>query len=120
MIKLEISGVHMKLTAKERTYIEHKIGNLDHLLPAHAQKSVHGRVTLSRESSKHPEVKCEVVLSVPHKVLAADETARTLTEAVDGAADKIARLSRKYKTAHSKTVDQKSTRRFWRRVWPGN
>lgn len=120
MIKLEISGVHMKLTAKERIYVEHKIGNLDHLLPAHAQKSVHGRVTLSRESSKNPDVKCEVVLNVPHKVLSADETARTLTEAVDGVADKVARLSRKYKTAHSKKADQKSTRRFWHRVWPGN
>ena len=120
MIKLEISGVHMKLTAKERDYIEHKIGNLDHLLPAHAQQSVHARVALSRQSSKSLDVKCEVVLHVPHKVLTADETARTLTEAVDGAADKVARLSRKYKTAHSKTVDQKSTRRFWHRIRPGS
>ena len=120
MIKLEISGVHMKLTAKERTYVEYKIGHLDHLLPAHAQKSVQGRVTLSRESSKSLVVKCEIVLSVPRKVLSADETAQTLTEAVDGAADKMARLSRKYKTAHSNTAKQKSTRRLWRRIWPGN
>ena len=120
MIKLEISGVHMKLTPKERTYVEHKIGNLDHLLPAHAQKSVHGRVTLRRESSKSLVVKCEVLLYVPRKVLSAEETAPTVTEAVDGASDKMARISRKYKTAHSKTGDQKSTRRFWHRIWPAS
>ena len=28
MMKLEISGVHIKLTAEERDYIEHKIGHL--------------------------------------------------------------------------------------------
>ena len=120
MIKLEISGIHIKLTARERTYVEHKIGNLDHLLPAHAQKSVHGRVALSRESSKSPAIKCEVVLHVPSKILSADDTAPTLTEAVDSVADKTARLCRKYKTAQSKTSNQKSTRRFWRRLWPGS
>ena len=119
MIKLEINGVHLKLEPKQRAYVRQKIGQLDHLLPAHAQKSVHGRVILNQTSSRQPTIDCEVVLTVPHKLLSVKQSAPSLLEAVDKAEDKMARQCRKYKTAHSKTTNRGKVRQAWRRIWPG-
>lgn len=118
MIKLEISGVHLSLGPKQRAYVRQKIGQLDHLLPAHAQKSVRGRVILNQASSRQPTIRCEVILTVPHKTLSVSQEAPSLLEAVDKAEDKMARQCRKYKTAHSKTAKRGKVRRLWHRLWP--
>ena len=120
MIKLEISGVHLHLNPQQRDYVRQKIGQLDHLLPAHAQKSVQGRVTLNQTSTRRGTVKCEVILTVPHKTLSVKQTAFDVLEAVDKAADKMARCCRKYKTGQSKTSRRGLIRWFRHRVWPGN
>ena len=79
-----------------------------------------GRVTLNQTSTRRGTVKCEVILTVPHKTLSVKQTAFDVLEAVDKAADKMARCCRKYKTSQSKTSRRGLIRWLRHRVWPGN
>ena len=122
MIKLTISGVGQKINEQEKEYIEEKIGQLDHLLPASAKASVSGKVVLKKQNKKSTaETICEVSLSVPKKPpLFAKGQAKTSLAAIDAVEDRLARQIRKYKTDKDKTRARGLIRRFWRRLRPGD
>ena len=117
MINLKITGIRLKLNRDDRSYIQRKIGRLDHLIPEKARDSAKGRVVLKSGAGRPPSVICEVTIDLPKRAIFAQQTATTINEAVDLVEDKLARQIRKYKTIGG---DRRGLiGRFWQRFRPG-
>ncbi len=100
--KLEISGVHTKVTPELQKYITKKIGKLDRFLPKHARESAHAEVTLKETKAKNKkECVCEVVLYLPHDTIMTKEATLNMFAAVDIVEAKLKNQLKKYKEKHS-------------------
>lgn len=100
--KLEISGVHTKVTPELHKYVTKKIGKLDRFIPKHARESAHAEVTLKEVKAKNKkECICEVVLFLPHDKLMTKEATLNMFAAVDIVEAKLKNQLKKYKETHS-------------------
>ncbi len=100
--KLEISGVHMKLSEDLSKYVTKKIARLDRYLPRHARESAHAEVFLKETKIKaKKECTCEVVLHLPHDTITTKETTMNIFAAIDIVEAKLKNQLKKYKEKHS-------------------
>ena len=101
--KLEISGIHTKVDKNLRAYVTEKIGNLDKYLMRSARESAHAEVKLIGEKIKVRQIYiCEVILFLPHGVIASKESGENFMAAVDLVEAKLKVQLKKYKGRHSR------------------
>jgi putative sigma-54 modulation protein len=103
MIKrIDINGVHMTVGDDLKKYVNRKIGGLEKYIPKHARQSVYVDVKLKEGKIKTREERtCEVVMTLPHDVLAVSETTVNMFAAVDIVEEKLKNLLHKYKETHA-------------------
>jgi putative sigma-54 modulation protein len=108
--KIEISGVHSVVTADLQKYVMRKIGKLDRYMPKNARESAHAEVLLKEGKAKNKNrCTCEVILHLPHEVIATKESTMNMFAAVDIVEAKLRNQIKKYKDTHT-------ANRFSRRV----
>ena len=115
MIKrLQITGVHLNVGTDLKKYVQHKIGQLDGYIAAHARKSLHTEVKLKESKAKDKlSHTCEVILHLPGDTFRLKESAKTIFEAVDIVEEKLKIYLKKYKDLHT---DPKLHQRFMVRL----
>ena len=95
-----ITGSKLDVDEKTKTYVEKKIGALDRYLPRHARKSAKAAVKLEQIDQKDGnKYRAEVVLTVPDKVIKAEDSTVNVLAAIDIVEQKLAGQLRKYKQA---------------------
>jgi ribosomal subunit interface protein len=102
--KIDISGVHYKIDEELERYLKKKIGNLDRFAPKHARDSLHAEIRLHEQKAKtkgQKESECEVILHLPHGIIAAKEATLTMFAAVDIVESKLTNQLKTYKDKHS-------------------
>lgn len=101
MMKLTVDHLHIEADPKLTTYIDEKIGKLDHLMNRHARRSAYADVKLKRGPGKgKKQFTCEVIIQLPRETVTTHQTAESLTAAVDLAEGKLRIQLRKYKDKH--------------------
>ena len=116
MMKLKIDRQHVEADAKTTSYIEEKIGKLDHLLSEHARKSAHADVKLKSGPGRgKKQFSCEVIVYLPKEIVTTKQTGETVSAAVDLAEDKLKNQLKKYKDKHVLSPRHK-VRRIFRRL----
>lgn len=99
---MEISGVHTTVDEDLQKYVQKKIGRMDRYMPTHARKSAHAEVKLKEAKIKaKKECTCEVILHLPHEVIATKETTMNMYAAVDIVETKLKNQLKKYKEKHT-------------------
>lgn len=103
MIKrLDISGVHMEISDDLRKYVVKKLGRLDRFIPKNGRESVHAEVKLKEGKAKNKDERtCEVILHLPHEVLAVKESTINIYAAIDIVEAKFHHQLKKYKELHA-------------------
>lgn len=100
--KLEINGVHMKVSDELDKYVHKKIAKLDHYLPRTARESAHAEVYLKESKVKgKKECTCEVIMHLPHEVITTQEATLNMFAAIDIVEAKLKNRLKKYKERHS-------------------
>jgi ribosomal subunit interface protein len=100
--KLEINGVHMTVGEELRKYVGKKIGHMDTYISKHARDSVHIEVKLKEGRAKDNQIRtCEVIVHLPHEVIALSETTVNIYAAIDIVEAKLKQRLRKYKDLHA-------------------
>ncbi|MBI4033383.1 ribosome-associated translation inhibitor RaiA [Candidatus Saccharibacteria bacterium] len=113
MMRLTIDRLHVEADPKTTSYIEEKIGKLDHLLSRHARRSAHAEVKLKAGPGRgKKQFTCEVIIHLPGEVVTTNQTAESPSAAVDLAEAKLKNQLKKYKDKHILA----RRHRLWRRV----
>lgn len=94
MIRYNVRGENIEVTAAIRSYVEKKISKIEKYFNDVPEATAH--VNLKTYSDKTAKV--EVTIPVPYIVLRAEETSPDLYGSIDLVADKLERQIRKYKT----------------------
>lgn len=94
MIRYNVRGENIEVTAAIRSYVEKKISKIEKYFNDVPEATAH--VNLKTYSDKTAKV--EVTIPVPYIVLRAEETSPDLYGSVDLVSDKLERQMRKYKT----------------------
>lgn len=104
MIKrLEISGLHTRLSEEVQAYARMKIGYLDKYLSYFARRSAHVEIKLILENAKLRHVyTCEVIMYLPHEVITVKKSATNFEAATDLVEAKLKLKLKKYKNRHSR------------------
>lgn len=114
MIKLEVSGVHLDLDSKLKSYVDRKIGKLDRYTPKKARGALAGKVVLTEEVGKsNNRCTCEVILTLPHGVVTAKDSTLNIYAAIDIVEQKVKAQLVKYK---SKATEHRIDKRVLRRM----
>ena len=112
-MRIKIDRVHIGPDDKLMAYIDEKIGKLEHLLGRHARRSAHADVKLKAGPGRgKKQFTCEVIIHLPNDIIATNQTAESLTAAVDLAEAKLKNQLKKYKDKHILA----RRHRLWRRV----
>ena len=99
--KLTINGVHTKVDDDLNKYVTKKIGKLDTFMSRHSRVSAHAEVRLIEAKAKDKkQATCEVIIHMPHEVLATKETTLNMYAAVDIVEAKLRNQLKKYKQTH--------------------
>lgn len=99
VLNVEISGTNYKLTSQEQSYVEKKCRKLVNHMPMHSRKSAFVSAKISLVGQKSGDkYRCDAVLTLPDKTLAASETSPSLTNSVDEVERKLQDQIRRYKT----------------------
>jgi ribosomal subunit interface protein len=100
--KLQISGVHTKLTPELKAYAEKKIGELDRYLSQEAKQSAQAAIKLKEAKSKDKlRFECEVIMKLPKATLTAHKKSESLTAAIDETEDNLKNQLKHYKNTHN-------------------
>lgn len=117
--KLEINGVHATVNDRLHKYVVKKIGKLDSYMSRHVRESAHAEVKLkeakAKDKNRHT---CEVILHLPHEVLAVKETTMNMYAAVDIVEAKLKNQLKKYKDLHSPRLHRRAISRLKRSFRP--
>jgi putative sigma-54 modulation protein len=94
-MQLNIKGKNVEVTDRLRTYVDRKIGKLDHYLPG----IIEGWVELSVEDTKAAQDRqvCQVTLRTDRTILRAEERSDDMFTAIDTVLDKMYRQADRYK-----------------------
>lgn len=113
-MKLEISGLHTKISDKQKKYIEKKIGGLEKYVPRNQREVAHTEVRIKEDDIKRQKLlTCEVTMHLPKETLAISETTVNALAAVDIVETKLKLALKKYKDKHADPkLRQKLTNRF--------
>ncbi len=95
---LTITGIKYELTDNTKKYVEKKIGSLDKYLPKHARKSATADVKISQiDNPGGNKYQVEVTITVPDKVINANDSTMNVLAAVDIVEAKLTAQLTKYK-----------------------
>lgn len=94
MLKYNIRGENIEVTAAIRDYVEKKVSKIEKYFNDVPEANAH--VNLKTYSDKSAKV--EVTIPLPYIVLRAEETSPDLYGSIDLVVDKLERQMRKYKT----------------------
>ncbi|WP_028274377.1 ribosome hibernation-promoting factor, HPF/YfiA family [Atopococcus tabaci] len=94
MLKYNIRGENIEVTAAIRDYVEKKVSKIEKYFDKVPEATAH--VNLKTYSDKTAKV--EVTIPLPYIVLRAEETSPDLYGSIDLVVDKLERQMRKYKT----------------------
>ncbi len=94
MIRYNVRGENIEVTAAIRSYVEKKVGKIEKYFNDVPEASAH--VNLKTYSDKTAKV--EVTIPLPYIVLRAEVTSPDLYGSIDLVSDKLERQMRKYKT----------------------
>lgn len=99
--KMEINGVHTKVSDDLKKYITKKIGKLDRFMSRHVRESAHAEVMIKESKAKDKKQHtCEVILHLPHDTVTTKETTMNIFAAVDIVETKLKNQLKKYKDKH--------------------
>lgn len=99
---IDISGVHYDVDELTKKYATRKIGRLDRFVPRHARKTMTAEIRLKQINKEHDnKYECEVNLSVPGKVINANDSTMNMLAAIDIVEQKLVQQLRKYKAANT-------------------
>lgn len=99
--KLEVTGVHMKVSPELHKYVLKKISKLDRYMNSHVRQSAHAEVFLKEAKIKaKKECTCEVVLYLPKDTITTKETTMNMFAAIDIVEAKLKNQLKKYKETH--------------------
>lgn len=100
-MKMEIAGVHTKLTKDIEMYVHKRLGELDKYVPKNARGSLHAEVKLKESKAKNKTGHvCEVIMHLPHERVTTIAKATTMLAAIDEAEAKQKNQLKKYKEKH--------------------
>lgn len=118
--KLEITGVHMKVDDKLKTYATRKIGRLDRFIPRKAREAAHAEILIKdnpQQKKSKKEYTCEVILRLPGDTITVSEATMNAFAAVDIVENKLKNQLKKYKETHGvKRLHRRALARFRRRT----
>ncbi len=99
--KFEMTGVHTDMDDKLKKYITKSVAKLERYIPRHARESAHADVKL-RESKAQGDKRftAEMILHLPHEVIAVKESTINMFAAVDIIEAKLKNKIKKYKETH--------------------
>lgn len=98
-LQIEISGIHYDIDDKTDAYIKKKVAKLVDYIPRHARPSAFANVKITQVNQKdNNKYECEIVLTLPEKVLVAKDYAPNALAAVDVVEAKLRSQIRRYKT----------------------
>lgn len=101
MLRIETSGLHIKLDDKLHRYVSKKIGGLEKYLTKPARTSAHAEVKLIEKKARDKnQCTCEVILHLPIENITVRETTINMYAAIDIAEAKLKHGLRKYKDIH--------------------
>ncbi len=113
--KLEINGVHADVNERLHKYVLKKIGRLDLYMSRHVRESAHAEVKLKDGKAKDKKrCTCEVILHLPHEILAVKESTINMYAAIDIVEAKLKNQLKKYKDTHSPRLHRKLMARLKR------
>lgn len=100
--KMEINGVHTKVSDDLRKYVTKKIGHLDRFMSRHVRESAHAEVMIKESKAKDKKQHtCEVILYLPKETITTKETTMNIFAAVDIVETKLKNQLKKYKDKHN-------------------
>lgn len=101
-LKTEITGIHCELDEKTEEYARRKVAKLVDYIPRHARPSAFANVKISQTNQKDKSGKfeCEIVLTLPDKVLVASGDAPYILASIDAVEVKMKSQIGRYKTEH--------------------
>jgi len=94
-MQVNIKGKNVEITDRLRTYVDKKIGKLDHYLPGITEASVELRVE-DTKAAQDRQV-CQVTLRTDRTILRAEERSDDIFAAIDAVLTKIYRQIDRYK-----------------------
>ncbi|MDR0957062.1 MAG: HPF/RaiA family ribosome-associated protein [Candidatus Nomurabacteria bacterium] len=99
-LKTEISAIHYELDEKTEVYARKKVAKLVDYIPRNARPSAFANVKISQISKKDVQDKfeCEIVLTLPDKVLVASSEAPYVLASIDAVEVKMKSQIAHYKT----------------------
>jgi len=102
--RIEITGIHTKITEDLHKYVQSKISRLDRYIPKHSRESVHAEVKLTQsKSSDKKQYVCEVILHLPKEIITAKDSTLNMFAAVDIVERKLKTQLLKYKELHQRS-----------------
>ncbi|GAJ25875.1 ribosomal subunit interface protein [Liquorilactobacillus sucicola DSM 21376 = JCM 15457] len=108
MLKYNIRGENIEVTAAIREYVQKKLNKLEKYFEDTSNSTAH--VNLKVYSDKTSKV--EVTIPLPYLVLRAEETSPDMYASVDLVTDKLERQIRKYKTKINRKSREKGFKEF--------
>ncbi|KRL02897.1 ribosome hibernation-promoting factor, HPF/YfiA family [Liquorilactobacillus capillatus] len=108
MLKYNIRGENIEVTAAIRGYVQKKLNKLEKYFEDTSNSTAH--VNLKVYSDKTSKV--EVTIPLPYLVLRAEETSPDMYASVDLVTDKLERQIRKYKTKINRKSREKGFKEF--------
>jgi ribosomal subunit interface protein len=102
--RITINGVHTVVDEDLNKYVTKKIGKLDTFMSRHSRESAHVEIKLKEAKAKDKkQATCEVIMHLPHEVLATKETTLNMYAAVDIVEAKLRNQLKKYKQTHEQS-----------------
>lgn len=120
-MKIIIKGTNLELSPNISQYLEEKIGGLEKFLQHFNPELIEARVEIgkiARGQRQGDIFRAEVNLSVDGRLLRVEETAESLTAAIDLARDELAREIKTYK--EKKWTKFVRGARSWKKFWQIN
>jgi ribosomal subunit interface protein len=92
----------MDIDENLKRYVTKKIGQCDRFLPRRIRPALRADITLKEEKLKERKIcVCEIVMYLPHEVIATTESTINMYAAIDIAESKLTSQLRKYKAMHT-------------------
>ncbi|MCL1877082.1 ribosome-associated translation inhibitor RaiA [Candidatus Saccharibacteria bacterium] len=98
-LQIDISGIHYDIDEKTESYAKKKVAKLVDYIPRQARPSAFANIKITQVNQKNNnKYECEIVLTLPEKVLVAKDYAPNALAAIDVVESKLRGQIRRYKT----------------------
>ena len=115
--RINIAGIHFDLDKDTKEYVQKKVGKLDRYMPKDSAAVAHAEVKLEEMKKGGAKFSAEIVLHVKSGQITAQESASSMTAAIDLVDAKIKHQLKKHHDKHAKhTSDRKGYLRKIRRM----